>query len=429
MKRFLTVLFLVSLCFSVFALNVIYLIGDGMAANQVLLASILEGKILNIMKLPYTGLTTTYSYDSWVTDSAPAGTALASGFKTLNRAIGVLPNGEAVPSMIELAAERGFKTGIVVTCRVTHATPASFYGHVTNRDDEFTLAEQLANSKVDIIMGSGYAWFLPSYAGGRRTDGKNLIEQMTARGYTYVTKKSELQSVKSGKLLALFAPSHLDAVPIRSGEQPTLDEMVSKALEILSSSDEPFILMVEGSQIDWACHANDVFWMWKEMVEFDNAVKVAIDFAAKHGDTLVVVTGDHETGGLSLSNGGYTIEVEKARKVKGTADYFLSKVKLEDYEFFKNQAMDFFGVEISQDEFNYVKNASNKSYALSEIISKKLRIGWTTHDHTAAPVPVYAFGPGAEQFVGFMDNTDIAKTIMKLVGLNVLSFPKRVGSK
>ncbi len=430
-KMFLTVLLLVSLSFSVFALNLIYMIGDGMAANQIVLASILENKILNIMKMPYTGLSTTYSYDSWVTDSAPAGTALASGFKTLNKSIGILPNGEIVQSMIEIAKDRGFKTGLVVSCRITHATPAAFYGHVANRDDEFTLAEQLTTAGIDVIMGGGYGWFLPTDAGGRRTDGKNLIEQMKKAGYTYITKKNELVSVgtQNQKLLALFASSHLDAVPVRRAEQPTLDEMLEKALQILSASGEPFIIMVEGSQIDWACHVNDVYWTWKEMIEFDNAVKVAIEFAARDGNTLVVVTGDHETGGLSLSNGGYMIDVEKARKVKGTADSFLSKVKLDDYETFKREALDFFGVEISLEEFNYIKSASNKANALSEVVSKKLRIGWTTHDHTAGPVPIFAFGPGAEQFVGFMDNTDIAKTIMKLLGLNTLSFPKPVAAK
>ncbi len=427
MKKLLVLSLLVISLLSVFALNIIYMVGDGMAGNHVLLANILEGRQLNIMKMPYTALMTTYSADSWVTDSAPAGTALFSGYKTLNRAIGILPDGKPVPSLFELAKKNGYKVGLVVTCSVTHATPAAMYGHVSNRNDETTLAEQLTKANFDVIFGAGSKYFLPESKGGIRKDGKDLIEEMKKMGYKYITNAKDIPMLYEDKVLGLFGDTHLDPASNRKPEQPTLDVMLAKALELLSKSGDDFVIMVEGSQIDWEAHANDVYGVWKETVEFDNAVKVALDYAKRNGDTLVVVLGDHETGGLSLSNGGYTIDVAKARKVKGTGAMFLSKVKLDSYDTFKAEALNFFGVEISKEEFESLKAVSNKVYRLNEIVSSKLRIGWTTHDHTAGVVPVYAFGPGAEHFTGFMDNTDVAKTVMKLMGINTLSFPAIAG--
>ncbi|HOK84443.1 MAG TPA: alkaline phosphatase [Pseudothermotoga sp.] len=424
-KKFLVLIMMVAVSSVALCVNVIFLIGDGMSTNQLVLASILEGKVLNIMKLPYSGITLTYSADSWVTDSAPAGTALATGFKTLNKAIGVLPNNEPVYSMVELARDLGYKTGIVVACRVTHATPASFYGHVANRDDELVLAEQLSNAGIDVVFGGGYSYFLPESKGGTRKDGKDLVEKMIGQGYEYITKKSELDSIKGEKVLGLFAPSHLAPVTERTGEQPTLDVMTKKAIEILSRSSEDFILMVEGSQIDWEAHANDFYGVWKEVMEFDNAVKVAIDFAKQNGNTLVVVTGDHETGGLSLSKGGYSILVDQARNAKGTTTMFLKQFKIQEKEKFIAGLKDWYNVEVSDQEYEMLAKipANELRRELARFVSGKLGFGWTTYDHTAGPVPIYAFGLGAQYFTGFMDNTDVAKLIMKLCGISSATFP------
>lgn len=425
-KKFLVILALLTFSLCAFALNVIFLIGDGMGLNHLVLASILEGKVLQTMKLPYTAITLTYSADSWVTDSAPAGTALASGFKTLNRAIGILPNNEIVPSMMELAKELGYKTGIVVTCRVTHATPAAFYGHVANRDDELTLAKQLSQAGIDVIFGGGYSYFLPEAKGGRRKDGLDLIQEMVNQGYQYLNKKNELDKISSEKVIGLFAPSHLEPVSDRPGEQPTLDVMTKKALEILAKSGEDFILMIEGSQIDWEAHANDFYGVWKEVMEFDNAVKVAIDFARQDGNTLVIVTGDHETGGLSLSKGNYSILVDKARKAKGTTTMFLKKYKIEEKEKFIAGLKEWYSIDLSENEYEILSKIPSGELRreLARFVSGKLGFGWTTFDHTAGPVPLYAFGPGAHYFTGVMDNTDAAKLIMKLCGITSATFPK-----
>jgi len=416
-----------------FSLNIIYLVGDGMSFNQLLLASILEGRVLATMTMPYTGITTTYSADSWVTDSAPAGTALFSGYKTLNRAIGVLPNGSAVSSMFESAKKVGFNIGLAVTCRVTHATPAAMYGHVSSRDDEVTLAKQLAESGVvDVIFGGGWDMFVPTAQGGKRTDGLNLIELMKNKGYEYITTVEQLNTVQSPKVLGLFAKGHLDPVSNRTSVQPTLDVMTKKALELLSEDGKPFMLMVEGSQIDWEAHANDFYGVWKETVEFDNAVKVALEFAAKDGNTLVIVLGDHETGGLSISKGGYKINVELARSAKGTTQMFLSQYNIADKEKFIAGLKEWYGISITDAEYENLRKipSNNLRRELARFVSEKVGFGWTTFDHTAAPVPVYAFGPGAHYFTGFMDNTDIAKIIMQLTKLSAISFPaiKTTGS-
>uniref|UniRef100_A0A7C4CCA1 Alkaline phosphatase n=1 Tax=Fervidobacterium thailandense TaxID=1008305 RepID=A0A7C4CCA1_9BACT len=424
MKR-VVVLAMLVLSLLAFSVNLIFLVGDGMSANTILLASMLEGRILEIMKLPYTGLTITYSADSWVTDSAPAGTALFAGLKTLNRAINVLPNGEKVESLFKMAQKAGYATGIVVTCRVTHATPAAVYGAVSDRNDEVTLAKQLAEAGINVIFGGGRDMFLPTSKGGRRNDGLDLIEKMRSDGYTVITKKDELPNVKGDKVLGLFAMGHLKPVSERT-EEPTLGEMTRKAIELLAASGKPFALMVEGSQIDWESHANDYYGIWKETVEFDEAVRVAIDFAKRDGNTLVVVIGDHETGGLSLSNGGYTINIEQARKGKGTARMFLRQFSINDKAKFAEGLKEWYGISITDAEYNYLRNVPSNQLEreLARYISGKMGFGFTTYDHTAGVIPVYAFGPGAELFVGWMDNTEVAFKIMNIMKLKTISFPK-----
>jgi len=396
--------------------NVIFLIGDGMGSNQILLTSYLEGRELYMMQMPYTGYAITYSADSNVTDSAAAGTALASGYKTNNGFIGMLPNGEVVPSIAEVLAEQGYKTGVIATSRITHATPASFYGHVLSRNEEDKLAEQLVNSNLTVALGGGWRNFDPT----RRADRKDLISVAKENGFDYITTKQELMDYSGEKVLGLFASSHMNSVTERTPAEPLLPEMTAKAIEILSKDDTPFFLMVEGSQIDWECHDNDVFGMWKEIVEFDEAVKVALDFAKENPDTLVVVTSDHETGGLGLSTGGYTMDLEMVRKYQKTTDWVVANSK--NTEELKSNVKEYYGFDLSEEEVAYLEAAGNKIRALAEITSARASLGWTTHDHSGALVPVLAFGPGAEKFVGFMDNTDLPRKIASLVGVE-LSYP------
>ncbi|MEN3008838.1 alkaline phosphatase [Pseudothermotoga sp.] len=426
MKKLLTVLLLFASIVLVLAYvkNVIYFIGDGMGFNHVYLASILEGRPLNMMKTQYVGIVRTFSANTWVTDSAAAGTAMASGFKTKNGMIGMLPSGEPVPSIAEVLKSYGVKVGIVVTCRITHATPAAFYGHVPDRDMENELAEQLIKSDFDVIMGGGLRHFMPaSVKGSSRKDEKDLLALAKERGYTLITKKSELAQITSGKVLALFASSHLAPASERTGEQPMLYEMVQKALELLSKDGEPFFLMVEGSQIDWEAHGNDPYGVWKEVVEFDKAIGVALEFAKKNPDTLIIVTSDHETGGLSTSTGTYMLEVEKLRKFKANTDWFLARYNIDEKQKFLAGVKEYYDIEMTDEEYEQllsIKKTAKTAYdlpnAFGRYISSKALLGWTTFDHTGDPVPLFAFGPGAEHFTGWLDNTDIPRTIARLMG-------------
>ena len=381
-----------------------------------LLSAYLEGRELYMMQMPYTGYAITYSADSNVTDSAAAGTALASGYKTNSGFIGVLPNGEIVPTIAEVLAEQGYKTGVVATSRITHATPASFYGHVLSRNEEDKLAEQLVNSNLTVVLGGGWRNFDPT----RRADGKDLISVAKENGFDYITTKQELMAYSGEKVLGLFASSHMNSVTERTPAEPLLPEMTAKAIEILSKDDAPFFLMVEGSQIDWEGHDNDAFGIWKETVEFDEAVKVALDFAKENPDTLVVVTADHETGGLGLSTGGYTMDLEMVRKYQKTTDWVIANSQ--NMEELKSNVKEYYGFHLSEEEVAYLEAAGNKIEALAEITSARASLGWTTHDHTGALVPVFAFGPGAERFVGIMDNTDLPRKIASLLGVE-LSYP------
>jgi alkaline phosphatase len=387
-----------------------------MGPNQMLLSAYLEGRELYMMQLPYTGYAITYSADSNVTDSAAAGTALASGYKTNNGFIGMLPEGEVVPTIAEVLAEQGYKTGVIATSRITHATPAAYYGHSNDRDAEQVLAEQLVNSNLTVALGGGWNYFDPT----RRADRKDLISVAKGNGFDYITTKQELMAYSGEKVLGLFASSHMNSVTERTPAEPLLPEMTAKAIEILSKDDAPFFLMVEGSQIDWEGHDNDVFGIWKETVEFDEAVKVALDFAKENPDTLVVVTADHETGGLGLSTGGYTMDLEMVRKYQKTTDWVVANSQ--NMEELKSNVKEYYGFDLSEEEVAYLEAAGNKIEALAEITSARASLGWTTHDHTGALVPVFAFGPGAEEFVGIMDNTDLPRKIASLLGVE-LSYP------
>ncbi|MBT1248424.1 MULTISPECIES: alkaline phosphatase [unclassified Thermosipho (in: thermotogales)] len=414
MKKFFSILilFFMVVVFGNFGVkNVIYFIGDGMGINHLVLASLLEGKTLNIMKSPFVGYVTTYSANSLVTDSAAAGTALATGFKTNNGMIGMLPDGTIVPTIFEIVSKYGMKTGIVVTCRVTHATPGAFYGHVKTRKDEKTLANQLLNSKLDVVMGGGWKYF----------DEKIVSE----KGFDYIKSKSELANYTGDKLLALFSDSHLNAASERTDEQPMLYEMVEKALCLLSKDEKPFFLMVEGSQIDWEAHGNDVYGVWKEVMEFDKAVEVALKFLETHPNTLIVITSDHETGGLGLSTGEYSLYIDIIKGYKKTADWIMKNYDVNNEEEFRKTIKRYFNVELSDKEIQLLKQTKNSSNPykaaslLGRILSEKALVGWTTYKHTAAPVPIFAFGPGAENFNGFMDNTDIPRIISRLLGYSL----------
>jgi alkaline phosphatase len=325
--------------------NIIIMIGDGMGAAQVDAARIkavgANGR-LHIERMPVTGLVKTYSLNNLVTDSAAAGTALATGFKANNGQISVSAEGKNLRTILEAARDKGFSTGLVVTSTITHATPAAFGSHVGSRSNETDIAPMLLANKINVLLGGGRKYFLPqSTEKSARKDSRDLIAEAQSAGYSFVQTKEELQSAKAPYVLGLF---NLDYLTTESPE-PSLAEMTSKAIELLNRNKKGFILMVEGSQIDWAGHENDPDKNIRQTLLFDKAVKAAIDFAVPNKKTLVVVTADHETGGMAINNGS----------LDGT----------------------------------------------------RLEIGWTTKGHSGVKVPLYAFGPRALLFTGVYDNTSI----------------------
>ena len=329
------------------ALNVIYFIGDGTALPQVYAGMLATRQELVFPKFPYIGVVDTHSASNDITDSAAGGTALASDHKTNNAMIGVNPDTIPVKTLLEVFAEQGKETGIVVTSYVTHATPASFYAKVPHRKQYEDIAVQMAeNPYLNLIIGGGMKHF------NQRKDSVNLIERMENELGWKVYDKLDNIDVTCKKYAVLADDGHM---PPAAKRGDFLLRAVKTALNTLDDAENGFFLMVEGSQIDFACHANDSAWMVDEVADFSQTIQIALDYAEEHGNTLVVVTADHETGGLTLPD----------KKGKYT----------------------------------------NVSFCYS------------TGSHTCLPVMVYAYGPGAEQFTGWMQNTAIKGKILNACGL------------
>ncbi len=293
--------------------NLIVLIGDGMGPSQVTAARLFSKTNLGIEKLNLdsydVGQATTFAdrgedggvvVSGAVTDSASAGTAFATGHKTYNAGISVSNEDVSKPfaSIIEAAELNGKATGLVTTARITHATPAVFASHVRSRDNENAIASQYLAGGVDVLFGGGKDFFTSKAEKGKRAD-KSIITDFEAKGYKVVENADSLKSLtnKNDKALGLFGKSHVAYGPDRDSSIPNLGAMTEKALEILSANEKGFVIMIEGGRIDHAAHANDFPTTVQETLEFDAAVKVAMDFAKKDGNTSVVITADHETGG------------------------------------------------------------------------------------------------------------------------------------
>jgi alkaline phosphatase len=333
--------------------NIILLIGDGTGIAQITsgqYATVGPDGLLHLQTMPVTGFVKTHSSDNLITDSASGATAYSCGLKTYNGAIGVNPDKTPCKTILELAEEQGLSTGLVSTSSITHATPASFAAHVESRSMEDEIAAQFLNSGTEVFLGGGMEYF----SSDDREDSRDLIAEFSDLGYEILRNADELTNATSDQLLGLFAADGLERV---DGE-PSTAAMTSKALEVLSKNDNGFFLMVEGSQIDWGGHGNSAQYVINEVQDFDAAVKAALDFAEKDGETLVVLTADHETGGMTLQ-----------RQI-----------------------------------------ASGDS----------LQIFWTTGSHTGTPVPLMAYGPNATEFMGWRDNTYVGKKLAELLKVGEL---------
>lgn len=332
--------------------NIILMIGDGMGVAQITAGRTFKGT-LELERFKQMGLLITHVDDKhYVGESAGGATAMATGVKSY-QGIAVHPDSTPAITALEKAKLLGKKTGIVTVCSITHATPAAFVAHVPHRSMELEIASQISDAQTDIYLGSGWGWFLPLEKGGRRKDGRDLIEKMVSKGYSYFSTPEEFYSFdfrSSKRVLGLFAENHVGYAQIR---KPSLKEMTSRAIQYLSSGAEGFFLMIEGSQIDWAGHANLSDQIMIEMADFDDAIGVALDFSEKNKETLLIITADHETGGYSLVGGSIS-----KRTVKGH---------------------------------------------------------FATDKHSAAMVPIFSYGPNSGRFTGIIDNTVVGKQLLEIL--------------
>ena len=327
--------------------NIIFLVGDGMGLSQLSSAYYYGEKEPNFSRFPFIGLSKTRSGSHKITDSAAGATAFSTGKKTYNGAIGVDMDTNAVETITEELANNDWSIGLVSTSSITHATPASFYSHVPNRIMQQKIAKDLVYSDVDFFAGGGYSWFI------NRTDSVNYFDTLVHRGYFIDTNSVFTQADNNqSKLAYLLAPDGLQ--PKHLGRDNFLTDATNRAIEFLDAKEEPFFLMIEGSQIDWGGHANISEYVIQEVLDFDLAVGAALDYAHKQGNTLVVVTADHETGGFSMAS-----EQKIGPFMTITRDY----------------------------------------NTLTPVFS--------TGGHSCTMVPVLAAGPYAEKFCGIYENTKI----------------------
>lgn len=322
--------------------NIILLIGDGMGLAQVYSAMSVSDHPLNLERAKYIGLSKTYSANKYITDSGAGGTAISTGTKTKNGAIGVDSAGNKLKTILEYAEDAGKSTGLVVTCELTHATPASFVAHQPIRYMDVEIARDFLNTDVEVLFGGGAFIF----------DSLGITAELRKRGYQVCYDIDSINNQNKGNIACFQAETSLPSM--LQGRGNYLPKAVKIALDKLNTDDSGFFLMIEGSQIDWGGHSNNIDYVVTELIDFDKAVGLAMDFADKTPGTLVIVTADHETGGLTLTDG--------------------------------------------------------------DINSKQISVQFSSTNHTGIMVPIYAYGNGAEAFSGIMQNTGIFTRMMEAFG-------------
>lgn len=438
-------------------------IGDGLGSAQRQIAQLYQGEVtknpeykLTMNKLEVFGINTTYSADQLVTDSAAAGTALATGCKTNNGVIAKSPEGKDLKTLVEACEEKGIATGLVSTTRLTHATPAAFATHNISRGNENEIAVDYLDSGVDFIAGGGNRHFLPQdwkWGKSKRKDDRNILSEFAKKGYKVFESKEKTKEFrgyvpeKEDKVIATFTYTHMpyEIDRMRDNEVPSLAEMTEKGIDVLSKYDKGFFMMVEGGRIDHACHANDAAGSIHDTLAFDKAIDEAMKFYNNHKDeTLILVVGDHETGGMGLGFGlNYFLKLEELTKVKVSVEDVLAygagayKAGADRNEYFTYLEANYGLINLTEDEKNEITKSmdmidkglegSKLQYgylteqqvaaSVANIISKRTNIEWTTFAHSATSIPMSAIGVKAQCFAGYKDNTEIAKTMADVLGL------------
>ncbi|WP_162473702.1 alkaline phosphatase [Serratia microhaemolytica] len=434
--------------------NVIVMIPDGMSVSGTTLARLFKGQPLALDPLA-SGMMITWSGDGTIADSAPAGSAIATGWKSQSGNIASIgkhyawPNtrhpkqGEAlrpVATLLEAAKLSGRATGIVATSEFMHATPADFTAHDASRKNYDNLSEQMVYNHLDVILGGGIKYLKPE----SRADKEDLAAILRARGYTLVSNTAQLKQFSGSKLVGLFGKTDqhtalsydLDRDPIR---EPSLAEMTHKAIEVLSKQPTGFFLLVEGSKVDWAAHANDPVGIVSEILAFDQAVNVAVDYAKRAGNTLVIAVADHANSGLSIGDRNTSNRYDKTPWHHFTAPLKRAKVTGEGFEallpenwqqrdnpqirsIIVNLAQQSLGIDnLTEQEIATILQAKSgaMNYAIGPIIAKRANLGFTTNGHTGEDTVLYRYDPRHQSLSGVVDNTEVAAFIAKAMQVDL----------
>lgn len=428
--------------------NVIIVMPDGMSATHGTVARWYNGGKALASDEMVSGAIRTYSAESLISDSAPASTAFATGHKSNSKFIGVLPARTTMPGVAQIAEELKYKpvatvlegaklqgksVGLVATSNIQHASPAGYSAHTFNRGDYNDIAEQQVYLDIDVVFGGGKQYLLPTAQGGKRTDGEDLIAVLKARGYQFVEDRKQMANLKGGKAWGMFAMDDMAYEfdrPAFRPEEPSLAAMTRKAIEILAQNKDGFFLFVEASKVDWASHANDPIGVISDVLAFDEAMKVALDFAKKDGQTLVLGFTDHGNGGMSIGNKAtdknydtlpYEALIAPLKKAtltgEGIEKMLAGDLSESNIRFIMST---YYGVEdLAAEEVTAIQHAKKGSmnYVVGPMISKRSVIGWTTTGHTGEDVFLYAYGPNKP--TGVIQNTDLALAQASALGFDL----------
>lgn len=426
--------------------NVIVVMADGTGSTHTTVSRWMNGAPL-VSEEYVTGAIRTYAADSLVTDSAPAATAFATGKKSNTKLVGVLPYRATLPganaseeekyrpvaTILEAAKLKGKSTGLIATSNIQHASPAGYSAHTGNRSDYNDIAMQQVYQDIDVVFGGGRQYLLPEQAGGVRKDGKNLEMTLKERGYGIVKDRQEMKAWSGGKVWGLFAADAMAYEMDRKiliPDEPSLAEMTESALQVLSKNPNGFFLFVEASKVDWASHANDPIGVVSDVLAWDEAVEIAVNFAKKNPGTLVLAFSDHGNGGMSLGSkktdtsydklplDDLVIPLKKAQLTGEGVEFVLGEDRSEQN--IRKIVSEYFGVtDLSKEEIRSIQKSKTgeMNYVLGPIISNRSVIGWTTNGHTGEDLFLYAYGPG--KYTGTIDNTDLAMIQEKSLGLNL----------
>lgn len=448
------------------AKGVIFIVGDGWplgvmkATNEFMGIKFKEKSNLSVLiKDPKTRilLQNTSSLSSVVTDSAPASVAWATGSKTVNRSLSSLPDGKSLKTIFELAKEKGLSCGFVTTTRVTHATPAAWYSHNSDRDDEENIAFDLLNADLKVVMGGGDRFF----NGEKRKDRKDLYRIFESKGYRVVKSKDELLSSISDEkpILGIFNSSHISYFVDRindeklSKKEPSLPEMTAVALKKLSKNKKGFVLQIEAGRIDHACHANDAYSAMMECYELDKTIGVVMDFIKKNPDVLLIVTSDHGNSGYGINGTGpeYNDSNQALMNYRNIAsfEYMIRKMKNQDIstvkEIFENYTQQKINLEEAEEIFKKLNEKRRivindiwyePEATMGRILAKSIydydnerpmkpakerrgNVGFTSTNHTAEDqlVLIYAKKSCVVELKNLVDNTELYSLMCNYLGI------------